>query len=87
MNLVQIDLRRGRDPHPAAAAPAVDSRVASTRRAGPGPVLGVGVILLVPLAEPALRSGPTLALLLVGLMMLGLIVALFHPGSAEVDAP
>jgi len=50
-------------------------------------VLAVGLILLVPLAEPALRSGPALALLLVGLCVLGLIAALLRPHSAKVDSP
>ncbi len=42
-------------------------------------MLGIGLILLVPLAVPALHSGPAFALLLVGLGILGLIAALLHP--------
>lgn len=87
MTLVQIDLQRGRDPRATSAAPAagmvVAPAAAPTSRAVAS-LLGVGLILLVPLAEPALRNGPTLALLLVGLGMLGLLAVLLRP-VGEVD--
>ena len=81
MTLVQIDLQRGRDPRPPPAAPAAGIVVAPepSRTHSPAAVLGIGLILLVPLAAPALHSGPAFALLLVGLGILGLIAALLHP--------
>jgi hypothetical protein len=88
VTLVQIDLRRGRDPRPTPAAPAVGVVVAPADRSHTGPssaaIFGIGLVLLLPLAEPALRSGATLALLLVSLGILGLIAALLRPGRAEV---
>nr|WP_293173265.1 hypothetical protein [Nannocystis sp.] len=42
------------------------------------------MIVLVPLAGPAVHSGPALALLLVGLAVLGLIAAFLRP-CAGVD--
>ncbi len=80
MTLVQIDLRRSREPRPSVAPP---------RRPGPGParVLGIGLILLVPLAEQALRNLHALVLLLTGLAMLGLLAAQLRPAHGEVDPP
>lgn len=80
MTLVQIDLRRSREPRPA---------VVPRRRQRPGAarVLGVGLILLVPLTEPALRSLYALVLLWIALAMLGLIAALLRPADGEVDPP
>lgn len=88
MTLVQIDLRRSRESRPTAtpttAPPA--PRPAPVRSAAGAGVLGVALVVLLPLAEPALGSAPTLALLLVGLAMVGLIAALIRP-TAEVPPP
>ena len=80
MTLVQIDLRRSREPRPNVAPPRRPEQ-------GPARALGVGLILLVPLAEPALRSLHALVLLLIGLTMLGLIAALLRTGGEEIDPP
>lgn len=87
MTLVQIDLRRGREPRPSAAPLPLPPAAAPTRRpaAVTARVLGVGLVLLVPLAAPALRSLPALVVLLIGLAVLGLIAALLR--HAEVDPP
>lgn len=86
MSLVQIDLRRRRDPRP--VGPSEGPRTSGVAPGAPsGLALGVGVILLVPLAGPALSSDPVLALLLVGLGVLGLIAALLRPGQAGDTPP
>jgi len=50
-------------------------------------VLGIGLILLVPLAEQALRNLHALMLLLTGLAMLGLLAAQLRPAHGEIDPP
>lgn len=52
-----------------------------------GLALGGGLILLGPLASAALTSHATLAVLLAGLGVLGLIAALLRPAFHEVDPP
>ncbi len=91
MTLVQIDLQRGRDrrPVPPAVASATVTSAAVTsatahRSLSRAFAPGVGLILLAPLTGTAVQSGSTLALLLVGLGVLGLTAALVRPG-AEVD--
>lgn len=87
MTLVQIDLRRSREPRPGAAPPAPKPAGAPTWRSAAvtARALGVGLVLLIPLAEPALRSLPALVLMMIGLAVLGLIAALLRPTGAEVD--
>ena len=63
-----------------------DASASPGTSASPFLVLAPGMILLVPLAGPALHSGPALALLLVGLAVLGLIAAFLHP-HAGVEPP
>jgi hypothetical protein len=91
VTLVQIDLKRGRDSRFRPAAPAAGVLDAPAlepgRTTGSAAVLGVGLVLLVPLAAPAFHSDPAYALLLVGLGVLGLIAALLRPRHAEFDPP
>lgn len=91
VTLVQIDLRRGRGARPSSAAPAavlfaVSDTAPTLARvtASPALVLGVGMVLLMPLAEPAMRGAPTLALLLIGLAVLGLLAVLLRPVHPKV---
>ncbi len=74
----------------ASAGPAASANPAASvdpiASASPWIVLAVGMILLVPLAGPALHSGSALALLLVGLSVLGLIAAFLRP-HAGVEPP
>lgn len=96
MTLVQIDLRRGRDRRPvppapvsaavvpAAVVPAAIVPATEQRSVSRAFAPAVGLILLAPLTGTAVQSGSTLALLLVGLGVLGLTAALVRPG-AEVD--
>lgn len=53
--------------------------------AAAGLALASGLILLAPLAPLAVTSRPALALLLAGLVVLGLLVALLRPALAGVE--
>lgn len=85
MSLVQIDLTRPRRDSPAPSAPLADAVDGAQERGGARLfALAGGLVLLAPLA-PLVRTSPAAgALLLAGLVVLGLVH--FHASRGADDA-